>query len=253
MNFKDHFSDRAARYAAFRPHYPDAFFAHLARLVPDHDIALDCGTGNGQAAVALVPHFSHVVAVDASAAQIENARRNARVEYSVARAEASGLTDSCVNLVTAAQSLHWFDAQAFFAEARRVAKPEAAVAVWGYGDPVLETIPLHTTLHAFNRGTLETYWTPERQLLLDGYRSIPFPFREVSFPRMVLEMRWTLPDLAGYLRTWSAVAKYVAQHSRDPVNDAESALALYWGDPENPRVVRWPLYVRVGYMSASKG
>jgi SAM-dependent methyltransferase len=249
MDFKDHFSDRAARYAAFRPDYPDVLFAQLARLVENHDVALDCGTGNGQAAVGLAKHFSRVVATDASDAQIENARPNARIEYRVARAEATGLADSSVDLVTAAQSLHWFDAAAFFAEARRVTKPGGAIAVWGYGDPVLDTIPLHTTLHAFNRGVLEAYWAPERQLLLDGYRSIAFPFREVSFPRTVLEMHWTLPELAGYLRTWSAVAKYATEHNRDPVDDAESALALYWTDPEKRRVVRWPLFVRIGYMS----
>jgi hypothetical protein len=63
-------------------------------------------------------------------------------------------------------------------------------------------------------------------------------------------MRWTLSELAGYLRTWSAVGKYVAEHKRDPVGDVESALALYWDDPEKPRIVRWPLYVRAGFVSA---
>lgn len=250
MEFKDHFSARAANYATYRPLYPDAFFAQVARLVPAHNLALDCGTGNGQAALGLARHFTRVIATDPSPQQLANATPNDRVEYRIARAEECGLDDSSVDLVTAAQALHWFDASAFFADARRVLRPHGAVVVWGYGDPVLDTIPLHTTLHAFNRGLMEAYWAPERQLLLEAYKTIAFPFREASFPRFVLEMRWTLPELTGYLRTWSAVAKYASEHGRDPVDDVESALALYWGDPDGPRIVRWPLYVRVGYVSA---
>ena len=249
MEFKDHFSARAANYATYRPLYPDVLFAQVARLVPTRDVALDCGTGNGQAAVGLANHFARVVATDASPQQIANASPHERVEYRIAQAEECGLDDSSVDLVTVAQALHWFDAPSFFAETRRVLRPHGAVVVWGYGDPVLDTIPLHTTLHAFNRGILESYWAAERQLLLDGYRTIAFPFRESPFPRFVLEMRWSLPELAGYLRTWSAVARYADEHKRDPVDDVESALALYWSDPEKPRIVRWPLYVRVGYVA----
>jgi SAM-dependent methyltransferase len=250
MEFKDHFSERAAIYATYRPLYPDVFFAQVAALVPVRAVALDCGTGNGQAALGLARHFARVVAIDPSAPQIANATPNERVEYRIARAEESGLPDSSVDLVTAAQALHWFDTASFFAEARRVLRPHGAVVVWGYGDPVLDTIPLHTTLHAFNRGVMETYWAPERRLLLEGYRTVTFPFREAGFPRFVLEMRWTLPELAGYLRTWSAVGRYIAEHNRDPVDDVESALALYWDDPEKPRIVRWPLHVRAGFVSA---
>ena len=55
MTFPDHFSDHADRYEAFRPTYPDALFAYLATLAPSHDLAWDCATGNGQAALGLTP------------------------------------------------------------------------------------------------------------------------------------------------------------------------------------------------------
>jgi hypothetical protein len=51
MTFSDHFSDHADRYKAYRPTYPDELFTYLASLVPDHDLAWDCATGNGQAAL----------------------------------------------------------------------------------------------------------------------------------------------------------------------------------------------------------
>jgi SAM-dependent methyltransferase len=221
-------------------------------LTREHRIALDCGTGNGQAAVGLANHFERVVATDASAEQINRATRHERIEYRVARAESSGLPAGSVDLVTAAQALHWFDPPAFFAEAQRVLTDGGAIAVWGYGDPILDSEPLHRTVHEFNRGTLESYWFPERQLLLDGYRRIPFPFDEVPLPAIELEMRWTLAELAGYLRTWSSTARYAAEHGFDPVSAVEKFLMANWGDPAKSRVVRWPLFLRAGIARGSK-
>jgi SAM-dependent methyltransferase len=209
-------------------------------------VALDCGSGNGQAAIGLAEHFLRVLATDPSEEQISRAAAHERIEYSVARAEALPIPDSSVDLITAAQALHWFDAPAFFGEARRVLADDGAIAVWGYGDPILDTNSLHETLRAFNRGTLEEYWFPERQLLLDGYRTIPFPFDELAVPEQELEVRWTLPELAGYLRTWSATARYAAEQGFDPVTDVENSLSKDWGDPAQPHLIRWPLHIRAG-------
>jgi SAM-dependent methyltransferase len=246
LKFKDHFSDRAALYAAYRPLYPETLFEFVAGLTRHHGVALDCGTGNGQAAVGLVAHFDRVVATDPSAEQLKNATHHERIEYRVARAESSGQPAQSIDLVTAAQALHWFDATAFFAEAKRVLVKNGAIAIWGYGDPILDTPPLDNTLHAFNRGVLERYWFPERKLLLDGYRGIPFPFDEVTVPRLELEMRWSLAELAGYLRSWSSTARYAAEHRVDPVTAVETSLSANWGDPAVPRLVRWPLHLRAG-------
>lgn len=246
MSFKDHFSARAALYAAYRPFYPEALFDFVAALTVDHELALDCATGNGQAAIGLATRFDKVIATDASVEQIRNAASHPRIEYRVAPAESSGLAPRTVNLVTAAQSLHWLEPERFFAEVERVLVKDGALAIWGYGDPILDDDVLHETLFGFNRGTLEPYWAPERRLLLDGYRTIPFPFAEVEAPRLELQMCWTLPELAGYVRTWSATAKYVTRHDVDPVIEVENALAAHWGDPAVPRLIRWPLYIRAG-------
>jgi SAM-dependent methyltransferase len=233
-------------YAKFRPAYPAALFDALAQLPAHRHLALDCGTGSGQAAVGLSAHFARVIATDASDAQLAHAAVAPNVEYRCARAEASGLPDRSVDLVTAAQSLHWFDIPAFFAEARRVLSSAGVVAVWGYGDPVLEDARLHQIVHEFNRGLLEPWWYPERKLLLSGYRTIDFPFADISMPEFTLEQRWNLGQLAGLLRTWSATTRYSAHHGIDPVVEVEAALAKEWGDADRPRVVRWPLYLRAG-------
>ncbi|PZR76620.1 MAG: SAM-dependent methyltransferase, partial [Chthoniobacterales bacterium] len=132
MSFKDHFSGHAAEYAQFRPEYPTELFKYLTSIAPGRAQAWDCATGNGQAAIALASHFSRVIATDASAQQIANARQHDRVEYRVATAEASGLDDNSIDLITVAQALHWFDLPRFFSEATRVLKSRGAIAVWAY-------------------------------------------------------------------------------------------------------------------------
>ncbi|MFL5484080.1 MAG: class I SAM-dependent methyltransferase [Gemmatimonadaceae bacterium] len=246
MSFKNYFSTRAALYAAYRPVYPEALFDFIATLPARRRTALDCATGNGQAAVGLAKRFEHVVALDASAEQIDHATAQPRIEYRVARAEDSGLPRRSVDLVTVAQALHWLDTPTFFAEAERVLIDDGAIAVWGYGDPTLDSDALDRTLREFNRGLLEDYWQPERKLLLNGYQSIDFPFAEVEVPTFELEMSWTLAEVAGYLRTWSATARYVAEHDVDPVVDVEKALMVHWGDRESRRTIWWPLHMRAG-------
>jgi ubiquinone/menaquinone biosynthesis C-methylase UbiE len=130
VTFKDHFSRLAAQYAEFRPRYPGALFDLLARVGPARELAWDCACGSGQATLDLVERFGSVVATDASAQQIAAAKPHPRVEYRVARAEDSGLESKSVDVITVAQSLHWFDRPAFYAEARRVLRPHGVLAVW---------------------------------------------------------------------------------------------------------------------------
>jgi SAM-dependent methyltransferase len=186
------------------------------------------------------------VATDASPEQIAQAEARPGIEYRVAPAHASGLPDQSVDLVTVAQGLHWLQPDAFFAEAKRVLAPEGAVAVWCYGDPVLDTPQLQEILHGFNRGTVESYWLPERQLVLEGYATVPFPFDEVVTPRFTLSRECTLAELVGYIRTWSATARYVADRGTAGVERLESELAGWWGDASTRHRVDWPLFLRAG-------
>ncbi len=245
--FKDHFSPRASLYARYRPHYPGELFEYIASLAPSRRLAWDCATGSGQAAVPLAGLFDKVVATDASESQIRNADPDPRIEYRVATAYATGLGEASVDVVTVAQALHWFDVDRFYSEARRVLAREGVLAIWGYGDPTIDDPVLNEIVRRYNRGTLEEYWHPERDVVLAGYTGIPFPFREVTTPAFTLECQWSLPDLAGYLRTWSATAEYMTRHWRDPVIEVEQALAREWGNPETARLVTWPLSMRAGY------
>jgi SAM-dependent methyltransferase len=242
----DYFSAQAEEYARYRPHYPDELFAYLASTTAHRHLAWDCATGSGQAAVPLAAYFDRVVATDISSAQIEHARIHERVEYRVAPAEASGLGSATANLVTVSQALHWLDLGAFYREVERVLAPGGVLAVSSYGSASVDDPELSAIFAHFEWTTLGAYWPPRRALVGDKLREMPFPFPELAVPDFRLEASWTLTELVGYARSWSAAARYVARHGRDPTAELEASLRESWGDPDRRRLVRWPFVVRVG-------
>jgi hypothetical protein len=56
----------------------------------------------------------------------------------------------------------------------------------------------------------------------------------------------TLDDVTGYVRTWSATRAYIEHHRQDPVDDLVSELGRAWGPPQQARLARWPVAMRVG-------
>lgn len=244
--FNDYFSRVAASYAGFRPTYPATLFTWLAQIAPGHELAWDCAAGSGQASRDLAAHFAHVVASDASRAQIEAATPHVGVEFRVAPAEASGLPDASVDLITVAQALHWFDLDLFYSEVQRVLKPEGVLAVWTYGVLAAEGEAVDALVQAFYHETVGPYWPPERRHVESGYQTLAFPFTEMPSPRFSMETLWTLPELLGYFRSWSATGRYIAARGADPVDALAAELAPLWGDPDRSRRVTWPLSLRVG-------
>jgi len=247
MIFKDYFSGHANSYAKYRPRYPAELFDYLASLVPRHETAWDCATGNGQAAHGLARRFARVIATDASAPQLENAEPHERITYAVAPAERTGIETDSIDLVTVAQAFHWLDVEKFYTEVKRVLRRDGALAVWCYN--LLEISPaIDPIIENFYSQKVGAYWSPERRLVEEGYRSLPFPFREVDAPRFYMRARWSLHDLLGYLRTWSATQNYIRARQHDPVIEIEEELRPLWSDAEAEKDVRWLLSLRAGIL-----
>jgi ubiquinone/menaquinone biosynthesis C-methylase UbiE len=244
--FSDHFAPVASSYADFRPSYPGALFAWLASLVPRHDLAWDCAAGSGQASEGLAAYFERVVATDASQAQIAAAVPHPRIEYRVAPAEASGLPDNAVDLITVAQALHWFDLDRFYAEVRRVLRPAGVLAVWTYGVLAVEGEAVDALVQQFYHHTVGPFWPAERVHVETGYRFLPFPFTEVAAPPFTMAVHWTLPQLLGYFRSWSATGRFTSAQGYDPVISLEEQLPPIWGEATLRRHIAWPLAFRVG-------
>jgi SAM-dependent methyltransferase len=244
--FADHFSRLATGYATFRPSYPDGLYEAVAALAPGRDRAWDCATGTGQAAVGLTRRFELVLASDASAAQIRAAAAHGRIRYLVAQAEAVPLPSASVELVTVAQALHWLELPEFYAEARRVLRPGGVLAVWTYGRQRVDGGALDAVIDHFYGHVLGSYWAPERRWVETGYRTLVFPFQEIPVTPPPMSAEWNLPQLLGYIGTWSAVARYREVTGSDPLRELAERLLPLWGDPPRVRRVEWPLSVRAG-------
>ena len=244
--FKDHFSGHAAGYAASRPHYPAALFDWLAQQCPAHVLAWDAGCGNGQAATALASRFGNVYASDPSAEQIAAAEPAPNIRYAVAPAETCDLPDACVDLVTVAQAMHWFDAARFQVEARRVLKPDGVFAAWTYAQSRVSAA-IDAPFDRLHDVLLEGYWPDGRQHVIDGYRKLPFAFKRLAVvPAFDMRCDWTLPQYLAYLRSWSACQRYLRATGNDAVALIEADMAHAWGDPQQVRAVVWPLTLHVG-------
>ena len=151
-----------------------------------------------------------------------------------------------MDLVTVAQSLHWFDRPLFYAEAERVLRPGGLLAVWTYAMPRLNEAPIDKLLQTYYWDTVGEYWPPERRHVENGYRSINFPFAEITSPSLSMRESWTQAQFVGYLRSWSATGRYVDARGEDPVAALEVTLGPAWGGPARTRTVSWPLSLRVG-------
>jgi len=245
VGFKDLFSKQSKEYAASRPTYPRALFDFLAGLVQRRELVWDCATGNGQAAAFLAEYFDRVVASDASAKQIENARASPNVRFAVFPAEKAELEDESVDLITVAQALHWFSFEDFYREARRVSRKGGVIAAWTYG--LHSTSPeVDAVTQRFYRDVIGRYWPKEVKYVENRYEDIPFPFQQLDAPVFQIELQWNLRDLVGYLYTWSSVQKYMEENGSDPVEKLYPDFAKAWGKEGAVRRVTWPLYLKVG-------
>jgi SAM-dependent methyltransferase len=212
MSFKDHFSRQSAAYRRFRPGYPSALFKFVASRAPGRQLA--------------------------------SAEPRERVYYAAALAEQLPVRERSVSLVTVAQSVHWFDFGRFHAECRRVLVPGGLLAVWSYGKFRVDAA-VDAVIDRFYSDVVGPYWPPERRYVDQGYRTLPFPWREEAAPDFGLETDWDLEEVMGYLATWSAVQRYKDQLARDPLPGLRTQLAALWPSAGTRRL-RWPIHLRIG-------
>lgn len=239
------FDQGAQAYARFRPEYPSEMAHFLASVSPGTALAIDAGCGNGQLTIQLARHFDKVLGVDPSADQLAHANAHPRVAYVCAPAERLPVAHRSARLITAAQAAHWFDLPRFYEEARRVAVPDATLALVSYGVLRLDE-ELEARFSRFYWNEIGPYWPAERKLVDTGYVDLPFPFEERTAPPMEIRKTWNLDEFLGYLSTWSAVRSLREAGREALLKDFAADLAGLWGDPARSREVRWPINMRLG-------
>ena len=245
LYMKDLFSKQAAEYRLYRPEYPQELYIHIMEQVEETEAAWDCGTGNGQVAAALSDFFEEVEATDISESQLRNAIEKYNVFYQLCRAEKTHFEDSTFDLITVAQAVHWFNFEGFYKEVRRVAKPRAVIAVWGYGlfqiNPEIDAL-----LHDFYKNVTGPYWDRERRHIDEEYKNIPFPFKQIGGKKdFTIMKQWSLADLEGFLNTWSAVQKYLEVKDENPVTKFMQQLEKVWPEAET-KEVKFPIFLKMG-------
>ncbi len=205
MSNAETFGRQAATYAKSRPSYPSELFDWIKEHAPAQKLALDVGTGSGQATRALADRFDHVIATDISAPQIAAAPVHPRITYKIASAHDSELNAGSVDAVTVATALHWFDHSKFWKEVARVAQPGGIFCGWTYHranvDPELEEYLLRPVLDV-----VEPYWAEGNRLSWRGYDPIELglPFEPIKMPEFACELSWTAEQFADHLESWSA-------------------------------------------------
>jgi ubiquinone/menaquinone biosynthesis C-methylase UbiE len=259
---KDLFSKQSKVYASSRPTYPREIFEFIVGLVDERNLAWDCATGNGQAAIVLADYFKQVVASDISTKQIENAQCKRSINYQIFPAEKSPFKDNSVDLITVAQALHWFDFDRFYDEVKRVLRKRdegggkkkssgggGVIAVWAYGLHAISPEIDKVTHHLYEDILGDRYWPKERKHVESRYETIPFPFEQISSPQFQIQLSWNMSELINYFYSWSSVQKFIEKNNYDPVGKIRESVEYAWGGKEHihqKRRVVWPLYIKVG-------
>jgi len=132
----ERFTDRVGHYLRARPRYPQTlipFFVREMGLRPAWRIA-DIGSGTGFFSEPFLANGNEVLGIEPNGPMREAAERLLVNRFPnfhsrAGTAESTGLPDSSVDLVTAAQSFHWFDHTVARREFQRILKPNGWVAL----------------------------------------------------------------------------------------------------------------------------
>ncbi|AXC48484.1 class I SAM-dependent methyltransferase [Paracoccus suum] len=238
---RQHFSTGGADYATFRPRWPRAMAEALAAAAPKRSLAVDVGCGSGQLTTQLGPLFDCVLGFDVSPDQLAAAEPAAGVIYAAAAAEALPVCDGTAALITVAQAAHWLDLPRFYAEAVRIARPGALLALASYGPAEVDG-PLAPAF-ARLRDVVAGHWPAERIHVETGYRDLPFPFPPVDLPRLAIEVCWPAEQLSGYVETWSGTRRARAAGDGAGIDAFAAAVRAAAGSEVH---LRFPIAVRAG-------
>jgi ubiquinone/menaquinone biosynthesis C-methylase UbiE len=241
---KDNFSEGSAQYKAFRPVYPKELYDAILSRVPSPQRCWDCGTGNGQVAVALAPFFEEIQATDLSQSQLDQAPNLPNVHYRAEQAEKTTFPDHYFDLICVAQAAHWFHLEMFENVVRRVSKPGALLAIWGYSLPRTDSL-IDALIDRYYKEVLGPFWDNERRHIDQKYELIRFSFQEETVVSdFFINVQWSLEDLKGYLGTWSALRHCINTTGLNPLPDLLLELQAAWG-PDTIRSFSFPLFLKL--------
>jgi SAM-dependent methyltransferase len=133
----ERFSDRVENYIKYRPGYPDSLIETLIQKtgIDSHSNVADIGSGTGIFTRQLLQRNLKVVAIEPNQSMREAAERLLtdfpNFSSVDAPAENTGLETDSLDLITAAQALHWFNNPTAKSEFARLLNPQGQLAlIW---------------------------------------------------------------------------------------------------------------------------
>lgn len=255
----DRFAAQAKVYSQARPSYPKALVDLAVQSIHRHDLAVDVGTGSGQLASSLSPHFQKVLALDQSPAQLKYARRKPNIQYEVSDATLMPAAHDSVDLVTAAQCYHWFLADntdnMFLQEAHRVLRHDGLLAVLGYGICSLEPEAMQQAFHGFYVQALGSHlppshpncwWDIDRRLLDKQLEGVVFAhFYQIHREAFVDKRQVSLGKFFEYIESFSGYQTLKAQlkeHDVDPLDELMDEMGILGGGSETVINIHYPFF-----------
>lgn len=239
--------DRAAKeYKAVRPEYPRQLFSFLAEQTPGHELAIDCGAGNGQATVPLSQYFKQVVGVDIGANLLAAATKAEKVSYLLSTTSRLPFIANSADLITSASAAHWFDLDRFYGEVDRVLNPGGVLALWVYTympkvDPRIDAI-----IDRLLKVTLAKYMDPRLRWVTDQYENLPFPYVQEEKRNFEYSVSGDFNRFAAVLESMSFVKDYVAQTGKSPLDEVRDELKALWGPDGTERMMTWNNRMLIG-------
>jgi hypothetical protein len=79
---------------------------------------------------------------------------------------------------------------------------------------------------------LGNYWPKETIYVKEDYKTIPFPFKEITIPKLEMKVNWSFDDLFTYMETWSSVKKFQMEKKYDPLSIVREEMKSLWGKKE---------------------
>jgi ubiquinone/menaquinone biosynthesis C-methylase UbiE len=141
------FSANIERFSGFADHYdqyrpqPPAILAEILTTLAEAaypEVVVDLGSGTGLSARYWADKAQRVIGIEPTLDMRQQADRQTRAEnvtYQAGFSHQTGLPDTCAQIVTCSQALHWMEPQGTFEEARRILVPGGVFAACDYDWP----------------------------------------------------------------------------------------------------------------------
>ena len=203
------FSKVADTYRTRPRQFCPQLYGEIAELCPaaSGTCVLDVGCGTGVTTAILADVYQKVYGIDPSIEMLSCATEDDEhrsLTWVHGISEQLPFLSHAIDLITAAQAFHWFDGEAFLAEAKRVLRPRGLLAMFWKGPQRGEpyrTLMDQTIDRQLCVSKVSTPLGDVQSILSDG------GFREVRVNEFDYDLEWTVDSYVSFMNSTSRMAQ----------------------------------------------